>query len=442
VTRLAALATGALDAGGAQGLGAVELAIRTAMTKLGCSLLEQLLAADSGHRGARIDCGQGHQAAFVGYRPKHLDTVLGPVTPRRAYYHCGDCGGGASPKDAEVGVADASLSPGLQRMVARVGSAEPFAQARRDLTELAGVDLSVKRVERSAEADGQRLAALVEAEADAVLAGALSPLERTGPVDTLYVAMDGTGVPTAPADTKDRRGKHPDGRARTREVKLGCVFTQTGLDPAGRPPRDPDSSSYVATLKPAGPFGSLVYAEARRRGVDRAARLIVLGDGAPWIWNLAALHFPTAIEIVDLYHAREHLHALGALVAPALGADHPGWLADRLAELDRGDIPALLAAARALQLPDATTQHVDKALGYFHTNQQRMRYAHFRGLGLFVGSGAVEAGCRAVVAQRLKLSGMRWSVRGATGIVSLRCQHASGRWDDIWNRLHNHPSVA
>jgi hypothetical protein len=412
------------------------------MTKLGGALLGDLLLLDPGHRGPRIDCGHGHRAEFVSYRPKGVDSVLGPVTLRRAWYHCTACGHGLAPRDAELGVSGGSLSPGLRAMVARVGSWEPFAQGRRDLAELAGLDLSAKRVERSAEADGDLVRVSVEQEAEAVIAGRVVPFPPAEPVEKLYVALDGTGVPTVPRDTAGRRGKGPDGRARTREAKLGCLFTGSGIDERGRPVRDPHSSSYVATLETAERFGSLLYAEARRRGVDRAREVIVLGDGAPWIWSLAAEHFPGAIEIVDLYHARQHLHALGALVAPALGADGPGWLADRLAELDRGDVEALLAAARGLTLADTGTQELEKALGYFETNRARMRYARFRGLGLFVGSGAVEAGCRAVVAQRLKLSGMRWTVRGASAIVSLRCEGAGGRWEDVWRRLHCQTTAA
>ena len=142
------------------------------------------------------------------------------------------------------------------------------------------------------------------------------------------------------------------------------------------------------------------------------------------------------------YHAREHCHALGALVAAVLGQDGSAWLAERLTDLDRGDVAALLTAVRKLDLPQAQRLEVDKALGYFETNAVRMRYAQFRELGHFVGSGAVEAGCKAVVGQRLKLSGMRWSMRGAAGIVTLRCQEASGRWEEIWNRLDNQTSAA
>jgi hypothetical protein len=319
----------------------VELAIRTAMTKLGGSPLEGLLGLGAGHRGQRIDCGQGHQAEFVGYRPKNLDTVLGPTRLLRAWYHCEECKAGLAPRDQELGSAGSSLSPGLRAMV---------DQARRDLAGLAGLDLTTKRVERAAEADGDLGRASIEAEAEAIMAGTLIPLTSSEAVGKLYAALDGTGVPTVPADTQGRAGKAADGWARTREVKLACLFTQTRLDEKGRPVRDPGSSSYVGTFKPAERFGELVYAEAMRRGSGQAAQTIVLGDGAPWIWNLAGLHFPGSIEIVDLYHAREHLHALGALVAPELD-DAPGWLAGRLAELDRGDVVALLAAGRSLTLP-------------------------------------------------------------------------------------------
>lgn len=204
--------------------------------------------------------------------------------------------------------------------------------------------------------------------------------------------------------------------------------------------RDPGSSTYLATLAPVEQFAPLVHAEARRRGSEHIRQLVVLGDGAPWIWNLAGQRLPAATQIVDLYHAREHLHDLANLLAPILGQDHPAWLTARLADLDAGDIPALTAAAR--DLPNTKAGEVDKALGYFETNAQRMRYARFRELGMFVGSGAVEAGCKAIIGQRLKLPGMRWSERGADAIAALRCHDASGQWAEIWTETHNRTTVA
>ncbi len=420
----------------------VELAIRTAMAALGGSLLEGLLGLDGGHRGARVDCGSGHDADFVGYRDKHFDTVVGPIRLRRAYYRCATCGTGVVPKDAELGVSGVSMTPGLRAMVARVGALAPFAKAGALLGELAGVELSIKRVERASEADGSALQAAISADAKATAAGTVTPLGPAGPLDKLYVAVDGTGVPALPSQTAGRVGKQADGRAATREAKVGVVFTQHSLDEKGRPVRDPGSSSYVATMEPVGAFSTLIEAEAARRGSRRARQVVVLGDGAAWIWNLAANHFPAAIHIVDLYHAREHLHDLGAIVASHLGDAAKTWLDSRLAELDRGDITALTATARELRLPDTKAAEVQTALGYFETNASRMRYAEFRAQGLFVGSGAVEAGCRSIVAQRLKLSGMRWSASGASAILGLRCEEASGRWEQVWTRVNTQTSAA
>jgi hypothetical protein len=408
------------------------------MTRLGASLLEQLLAADPGHRGPRAGCGAGHQAGFVSYRAKTIDTVLGPITLRRAYYHCRQCRHGMIPRDGELGVTGTSLSPGLRAMIARAAAAVPFAKAGALLTELAGIQLTTKRVERSAEADGAAASAAVTAAAEAICSRQVVPLPPPPPApDMLYIAIDGTGVPMVTAETEGRPGKGPDGRAHTREVKLACLFTQTALDAEGRPVRDPGSSSYLATFEPAARFAQLTDAEARRRGAEHIRQLVVLGDGAVWIWNIADQLFPAATQIVDLYHAREHVHDLATLAIRLLRGSHPEWLAERLGELDAGDIPALTAAGRSLNFTGSLARERDKALTYFEVNAHRMHYARFRDLGMFVGSGAVEAGCKAVIGQRLKLSGMRWAVPGATAIATLRCQEASGRWEQIWQRPHN-----
>ena len=408
------------------------------MARLGAGLLEDLLAADTGYRGPRVKCEAGHRAEFVSYRTKTIDTVLGPAGVRRAYYHCGQCGHGIVPRDAELGVGRASMSPGLAKMTARAAAAVPFAKAGRLLAELAGIQLTTKRIERSAEADGAAAAAAITAQADAICSRQVIPLPPPAPLpDMLYLAVDGTGVPMVAAETEGRPGKGDDGRAHTREVKLACLFTQTALDDEGRPVRDPGSSTYLATFEPAARFAQLAGAEARRRGAEHIRQLVVLGDGAVWIWNIADELFPAATQIVDLYHAREHVHDLANLATRLLRQSHPDWLTERLAELDAGDIPALTAAGRSLRFTGSLARDRDRQLAYFEVNTHRMRYAHFRQLGMFVGSGAVEAGCKAVIGQRLKLSGMRWAIPGATSIATLRCHEASNRWEDIWQRPRN-----
>jgi hypothetical protein len=437
---LAGQVSGGLAAGGA--LEAAELAVRTAVSRLGAGLLEGLLAADGGHRGPRVDCPAGHQANFAGYRDKTVDTVLGPVSVHRAWYHCVACGHGFAPKDAELGVAGQTMSPGLAKMSARAAAAVPFTPGADLVGELAGIKLTGRRLGRHAEADGTAAAAAIQTHAAAINARTLVPLPPAPLPDMLYIAIDGTGVPMVPAETAGRDGKGEDGKAHTREVKLCCCFTQTSTDADGSPVRDPRSSSYLASFAPAAEFGTLMAAEARRRGAGHIRQLVILGDGAAWIWNLATTHFPEATQIVDLYHAREHLHELARLLEFMLGDQREQWLAARLGELDTSNIAGIVAAACQFPLTGTKAQARDKALGYFQNNAHRMRYQHFRSLGMFVGSGAVEAGCKAVIGQRLKLSGMRWSQPGATGILTLRCQQASGRWEEIWQQPHTRTQTA
>ena len=257
--------------------------IRAGMLKLGGGMLGKLLAADPGYRGPRVPCGQGHQAEFTAYRDKTFDTVLGPVTVSRAWYHCPACGHGLAPRDAELGMAGQSMSPGLAAMTGRAAAAEPFAEASGLLADLAGVHLTAKRAERSSEASGTAKAAAVRDRAALITARTLVPLPPSPLPDKLYAAIDGTGVPVTSKETAGRPGKGEDGRARTREVKLAVFFTQDKLDEDGYPVRDRDSSSYLATFEPASTFAGLVEAEGIRRGARHVRQLTILGDGAAWI---------------------------------------------------------------------------------------------------------------------------------------------------------------
>ena len=219
-------------------------------------------------------------------------------------------------------------------------------------------------------------------------------------------------------------------------------FTQDKVDDDGYPVRDRDSSSYIATFEPAGMFAGLVEAEGIRRGAGRVRQFTILGDGAAWIWNIATAKFPEATQIVDLYHAREHLHDLARSLEFMLGDQKDDWLAARMEDLDHGDIDGICAAARAYPLVGVKKDELGTALGYFENNAPRMRYHWFRSRGLFVGSGVVEAGCKTVIGLRLKQSGMHWTTAGADAITTLRCQQASRPEDQIWYARGNQISAA
>jgi hypothetical protein len=416
--------------------------LRAGLLELGGAMLREALSADPGHRGPRVECGRGHEAVFAGYREKVTDTVLGPVTLRRAWYHCARCGHGLAPRDAELGVSGASMSPGLRAMSDKAAAAVPFAAAAGLLEDLAGVRLTVKRVERAAEASGSALAAASRAAAGLIARRKLVPLPPDPPPDKLYIVIDGTGVPVTRKETEGRDGKGEDGRARTREVKMAVFFTQDQLDDEGCPVRDRASSSYIATFEPAAAFARLVKAEGIRRGAGHVRQLTVIGDGAAWIWNLAAATFPEATHIVDLFHAREHLHSLTRSLEFMLGDRRDQWLAARLEDLDYGYIDGIEAAVRAYPLQGVKKDEAERELGYFLNNAPRMRYHWFRSRGLFVGSGVVEAGCKTVIGQRLKQSGMHWTVNGADSIITLRCTEASSQWETLSSNRHNQTGAA
>lgn len=415
-------------------LEASEMAIRASSHRIGGNLLQKLLNADAGgYHGTRIDCGKGHRARFVEYRDKGLLTVLGAVDVTRAYYHCDPCGDGVIPKDRELDIVDTGFSPGVRRMMGQVGGKEAFDEGRKDLEVLAGVVVTTKAVERVSEAIGEQIEQQNRREQKQIMSGKILPFLSKTRIPKMYVAIDGSGVPVVARETEGRKGKDETGKAKTREAKLGCVFTQTTVDENGYAVRDEGSTTYVGAIETAELFGMRIYAEAVRRGITRAEKVTILGDGAKWIRGIAEEHFPGAIHIVDLYHAREHLAKVGKLVYGAKSKEFQAWNAARRDELDDGDVEAVIASMCILPSGNQSAQEeVETEIEYFRGNAKRMRYADFRSQGLFVGSGVVEAGCKTIFGQRLKLSGMHWTVRGANAIIALRCCQLSARWEEFW----------
>lgn len=407
------------------------MATRASLHKAGAAVLTGLLAVGGDHN-AKISCACGAQAHYHDQRPKRLLTAVGPVEFERAYYVCSQCHNGQSPRDRELDVEGTHCSPGVRRMMAVVGSDSSFEQSREQLALLAGLDVTAKAVERHAEAIGSDIA---RREQDQIGRAKLLELpEVCGPaVPVFYIEMDGTGVPVVKEETEHRAGKLEGQPAHTREVKLGCVFTQTTTDKDGRPMRDENSTTYVGAIETAEDFGLRIYTEAWQRGWSRAKIKVVIGDGAVWIWNLADQHFFGAIQIVDLYHARQHLWDLSAKLFPGDEPARKRWMARTLKQLDRGNIEALVKTLREIRPVNAELSRIiTNEADYFERNAERMRYPAFRSQGLFVGSGVIEAGCKTVIGSRLKRSGMFWTVRGANAIIALRCNRLSDRFEDYW----------
>ena len=399
----------------------------------GARVLGELISGiGSGRRKEELLCSCGARMESKGRKEKTILTILGETRFLRSMYECPQCGRSRYPGDEELDIVGTTRSPGLRRMMARVGSKETFKEGSEDLMVFAGIRVSPKDVERVSEKIGMEMEEWSSREREE-LAVREEPVKQKKTNPILYVSYDGTGVPMVPKELAGRKGKQPDGSAKTREAKLGCVFTQTTTDEDGRPVRDPGSTTFVGAIESAEQFGRRIYAEAVRRGLYKAQKVVVLGDGARWIRGLAELHFPMATQIIDLYHAREHISDLCKLLFGSNQkkiTDHrTRWWTD----LDEGNVEKIaLEAKKKLPENPELKEKAETTIAYFEENRERMRYAKFREEGFFVGSGVVEAGCKTIVGKRLKQSGMEWSVPGANSILSLRCNHLSNRMEEFW----------
>ena len=285
---------------------------------MGRAVAGRLNADRSDEKGPRRPCACGGQARYAGRRRKTFTTALGEIELLRAWYHCEKCGAGFSPRDRALGLEGTSLSPAALRMTGLAAARVSFGESSELLRELAGLDIEAKLAERQAEALGREI---VDDERQVV-----EPEPSTA--RTLHLGLDGTGVPVRKAETRGRRGKQPDGSAKTRGAEIVAVWSADTLDRDGRPARDPGS-----------------------------------------------------IQIVDIFHAKGHLFDVAKAIYGA-GTDLADrWGKQRRDELGQGRIDDILAALRGHA---ETCDDARKCVDYIDNNRHRMRYPEFRAMGLCV----------------------------------------------------------
>ena len=362
-----------------------------------------------------------------GRRPKTVLLRLGWITLWRSYLYSPTRQEGRFPLDSALGLMD-SYSPGVAQWMCRAGAlASSYQAASQDLWTYAGLEIDARQIQRMT----QQVAPLMS-----------RWRAEQGPVwdptrgDIFSILADGTGAAMRRQDLRGRKGKN-GGRARTREVKVGAIFThRKPQTPDQRPERDYGATTYIADLVSAQEFGARLRAEAIRGGLAKAKVVVFLGDGAAWIWRLARINFPGAICILDYYHACEHLHLLAealygegsALAKKQYRRWRKALLKDRVAQV-------IEQAKADLPTQSASRKRAQQQIGYFQRNRSRMLYQTYRQAGYFIGSGVVEAACKTVVGQRLKNSGMLWSRQGASQLLTVRCALLSGWFDDFWKHL-------
>ena len=420
-----------------QVLALVETAARDAANRIGQALIQHALQVPASHQGGPVACSLGHPARMAGVRPRMIRTALGEVHLERPWWHCGSCHSGFAPVETRYGISAAGTSPGYDKILALTGAEQSFRASARLITELTGIRLApATTVARTTRRVGAAARESADAETAAIKAGTRIPLVTEPAPELCYILIDGTGAPMVPKETEGRQGKGSDGRSRTREVKIGCLFTQAhAATGGGEPTQDRHSASYIATFEAAEGFADQLRDEHRRRGFDRIRQPIVIGDGAKWIWNIAERLFPEATHIVDYWHASEHVHDLVKIFDHIL-SDPAAFTQQLIGHLDNGNINAIVTAVEALRLggyKGNLAAKTSKALEYLTGNAHRMQYHHYRANGWFIGSGPVEAACKTIVAQRAKQAGMRWTTNGLNPILTLRALTRSGRDPLIWD---------
>jgi hypothetical protein len=398
----------------------LEMLVRTAVFKSANALVGWLLqqAAD------RVDAQYQPQPGQTrkGRETIVVQGIFGSFPLHRDYYYHAGKDQGHYPADAVLGL-EVGYTPALAKLLCLEGADETtYQKAERHLEQTGGIAVSARQIQRVVQRVGGSAQLWQERPAQ----------PGSCDVPTLYVSADGTGVPMVAEELKGRRGKQANGTAKTRQVYLGCVFTQHRTDDKGHPVRDYESTSYVSSFKSIDAFGPLLRQEAIRRGMGSAGQVIVLIDGAVGLENMGKQCFKDCLQIVDFFHAMEHAsHVLDELI----GKTHPDYkrLLRRWAKrLLKDKVEGLIKEARQQCHGKPQAAAVEEALGYFVRNVSRMQYGTFRAAGYFIGSGVVEAGCKTVIGSRCKQSGMFWSKSGAENILALRCIHSSRRLDDFW----------
>jgi len=401
---------------GARDLEEAEAAAVEVSRMVGEVVAETSLAetARASYEGSSRRCGCGRRAKFMNHREKGLVLLVGEVRVERAYYYCRHCRTGVAPWDQAQGLSERCYSPRVKATVAQVAARLSYQATVKLLAELTPLRLEESAAEWMVHEVGRRVR---EGQAEAIqtyLSG-LVALPTGAPVERLYVTMDGSCA-------------HIDGD--WHEVKTGAVYEarrgEAGVDRSG-------AKRYGSAQERAEQFTARLYVEALQAGVHRAAEVIVIGDGAEWIWNYAAVHYPGATEIVDYWHACQHIHDLAKVQYGEGSPQGRRWAREQCTRLYEAGPACYRRALRRMKprSPEAA-EKLRTERGYFAANAARMRYPQFRQRAMMIGSGIAEAACKIVVGQRLKLAGARWKHDGADHILALRCLVLNDQHDHIY----------
>lgn len=423
------------------GIGAVEDKMRHVLQEAGRRALEKSISALDEQRPRAVTCGCGGEATYVARRPAKVLTVFGWVTYRRAYHLCRDCHRGQSPLDKRLGLRPGQVSAGLHPLLALLGVQTSFQEASKTVQRLLLLKVSDNTIRKETQRVGQRCAEQEEAwrEQSQDVDYLNDRQRKQRPPRRLYGSIDGVNV---------RVGQE------WRELRVGCWYEVVPLSERQWPSRykerigqleglKAEKISYYCDIAEWTTLAELAWATGCRRRADVAEELVFVADGARWIWDLVELCFPTAVQIVDWYHAVEYLTPISIALYPD-EQEAAAWRERMKSQLWESEIEAVIATCQALQDHPQSGEAATKAVTYYENNKHRMDYAHYRAEGYLIGSGTVESGCKQIATMRLKRSGARWTKVGAVATAKARAAWLSGveEWDSVTRDFSHLPLAA
>lgn len=415
----------------------IETEFRELLRQTGAQALRLFLSSAMGTPEVEIPCECGGVLHYQRRREATITSVFGKITYERAYYAGCKCGRGKAPLDEQYGLEPGAMSSGLAALLGLAGVEFGFDHSRAWLQRFLLFDVS----ENTVRSETQTFGAL-QAEREQLLCQRSrdeeylqARLRETEPLpQRLYGSLDAAKVRIEP---RAKGGKKPETTEAWRDMKVGCWYEAEPVPPVQRSVRQRDkfereqnvlrakNMRYYCDIVEAEAFGNLLWGTGCAVKADLAPELVFVCDGAVWIWNLVAFHYPKAVQIVDWYHAEDRLKRVAQAAFPT-ESDRQQWLDQATTDLWGGRVELVIRACEQIA---SRCEEARDAVTYFTNNVHRMRYDQFRAAGYLIGSGTVESGCKQIVTQRLKLPGAQWNVEGAVHTAKARAAWLSGEWD-------------
>jgi hypothetical protein len=417
----------------------IEASLRETLRQIGLQALGMFLSSMQTTPSSEMACECGGILDYQRMREAMVISVFGKTTYKRAYYAGCVCKQGQAPLDQQFGLEPGAVTAGLAQLLALAGIEFSYDESPKWLQAYLLFDIS----ENTVRSETEQMGALQEDQEKKLMERSQDETylqerqRKPGQVPLrLYGSMDAAKVRIEPRPKKgEEKGDHEDWR----DMKVLCWYEVESVLPAQRSTRHKEKEArtqpalraknirYFCDITEADQFGKLLWATGCSLKADLSPELVFLGDGAVWIWNLVAKYYPNAIQIVDWYHAEEHLEVVASAAFPP-GADRTNWLEGVKLALWEGQVEQVISACEALA---ASCELARKAVHYFYTNAERMRYNCFRAAGYLIGSGTVESGCKQIVTHRLKLPGAQWTVPGAVYTAKARAAWLSKQWQTL-----------